>query len=286
MKFKNIILSLILASGIIFAQDKNSSDKITWHVINWPPFMSIKDGKKSGEYAQLLNLINEELPQYEHHHKLMSWARVWHEIKYKRNTCNIFAFKNKEREKFATFSVPFSIFSSNHIIMKKEKAELLGIDNTKPYSFNKFLELTTIKGILDKSRSYSSKIDTILKNKQAKSNFKQEPFTAERLLTLLDMGRIDYILEYPSVVNNLKKKNELKGEFVFIQIKEIDPFTWGYIACPKNKWGEKLIGHLNQIILDNKEKKEYRKIIEMMTSSDRELALLRKIYPEFVNARK
>ena len=284
MRFKNIVFSLILSIGILHAKDIDNN--VTWQIIHWPPFMTIEKNNVKGEYVELLNFIETNLPSYKHKRRIMPWSRVWHEIKYGKNTCNIFAFKNEEREEFTKFSVPFSIFSSNHLIMKESTAEKLGLDIKKPYSLAELLKIKSIKGVLDKSRSYSTKIDNILKENELTSNFQRKPFTAIRLLELLNINRVDYILEYPSVILNMAQNIKLKEDLVFIQIKEIPPFSYGYVACPKNQWGEQIITKIDNIIIKNRGTKQYQDMIELMVSSDIELKLMREIYPNFIKSYK
>ncbi len=284
-KILKILLLIFLFSlnSFLLADNKN---KITWQTIHWPPFMSIENGKTSGEYSKLLNLIESQLPQYVHKRQEMAWSRIWKMIKVGKQSCNIFAFKNKEREKFTEFTIPFSIFASNHIIMKESKAKFLGINNKKSISIEELIQKKSIKTILDKSRSYSSTIDNILTTDSSKVNFTRRAFTAKRLLKMLSANRIDYMIEYPSIIKHLQKSVAKKEKLISIPIKEIAPFTWGYIACPKNQWGKDLVDSLNVVISKNRPNKEYRDIIEMMTSSKRELKSVRKIYPDFINSKK
>jgi len=263
-----------------------NKSEITWHTINWPPFMSIENGNTSGEYAKLLNFVESELPQYTHKREVMTWSRIFKLIKAGKQSCTIFAFKNAEREKFTEFTIPFSIYASNHVIMKESKAKSLGFDATKPISLDELIQNKSVKSILDKSRSYSSTLDDIIAEKASVSNFTKRAFTAKRLLQMLDANRIDYMLEYPSIIKYLKKNINLKDKLIAIPIKEIAPFTWGYVACPKTQWGKELVDSLNIIISKNRPKKEYREMIEMMTTNEIELKSMRKIYPNFIDSQK
>ncbi len=39
---------------------------------------------------------------------------------------------------------------------------------------------------------------------------------------------------------------ELEGMFGYVPIKEIAPFYYVYVACPKNEWGKTLVTKINE----------------------------------------
>ena len=279
---KKLLLSLLILTSSIYAKGNN---EIIWQVTNWPPFMIINENKIEGQYSKLLQVLEKNLPEYKHKHKNMQWSRVWHSIKYGTNVCNIFAFKNAEREKYTAFSKPFSIFLSNHIIMKKTTAKKLRINTKEAYSLNKLLNMQSIKGSLMLNRSYSAQVDKLLLDNKSNSNVERKVLNSKSSLRFLDAGRTDFILEYPSIIEDLKQSIKINEDLVYIKIKEIPTYAWGYVACSDNEWGNKLINKINKIISKKKNTSEYQEIINMMGVTNEDLKLLKEIYPSFVDAK-
>lgn len=282
--FQKFLSLVILLSAPFFSPVKASEHKtVTWQIINWPPFMEESGGTVKGQYAELLKVLEKGLPDYRHKRSKMLWSRVWRLIETGSHVCNIFAFKNPKREKFTEFSDPFSMFLSNQIIMRRDTLDSLKIDQEKPFSLGKMVQVKDIKGILEKSRSYSAPLDALLKAHKGKSNFFRQPIRSEGLIKVLLYGRVDYILEYPAIVSYYRNRlPEKDGELVSVQIEEIAPVTYGYVACPKNVWGKELIGKINTLIRSLKPNKSYRQIIEMMATNQKDLEIIRKKYPDFI----
>jgi uncharacterized protein (TIGR02285 family) len=274
--------SLLWSVHASFAQAPN--DKIvTWQTIHWPPFMEISGNETKGQYSLLLDLLESGLPEYQHKRSNMPWSRVWQLIKGGEHVCNIFAFKTPERQKFAAFTVPFSIFLSNHIIVRRDALKKLNIDPTQPQSIIELTKRKGIKGFLEQSRSYSAALDKFLNPKPDGSNYFRRAIKSKGLIKVLLKGRVDYVLEYPSIVAHIRAKiPEMDGDLVSIQIKEIAPLSYGYIACPNNEWGKSVVAKLNVLIQSEKPQPRYRNIIELMASNSRELELIRQEYPKFI----
>lgn len=286
---RNITVPIFLSLGIFFgaavALSANASEEktVTWQIIHWPPFMKISGDVVEGQFNELLNILETGLPSYRHKRSQMFWSRVWHLIENGSHVCNIFAFKNPAREKFAVFSEPFSMFLSNRIIMRRDTVERLKIDIAKPYSIAKLVKFEGIKGLLEKSRSYSAKIDELLAAHASGSNFSRRPIRSEGLIRVLLGGRVDYIVEYPAVASFYRDKlQRSEEELVALQIEDIDPLTPGYIACPRNAWGKSLIRDLNALVRSEKPTRRFRRIIEMAASTSEDIDLIRDKYPDFI----
>ena len=277
--------TLLFITFIFFTVSSYAKDEITWQKIHWPPLMVLDGNQVKGEYGLLLELLQKNLPEYDHRSPTMPWSRFWHDVKEGKHLCNIMAYKNADREKFTEFTVPFSIFSSNVIIMRKKTLKRLGLVETEAFSLVKLMKMRGVKGLLEKSRSYSAPIDKLLETHESQSSIKRSSIKAASTVPMVLLGRTDYILEYPIVASYIRKKNANKqGELISIQIEEIKPLNWGYVACPKNAWGKRLVGKINNILRREKSTPHYRRIIEMMATNKQEVQLIRDVYDDFIKA--
>ncbi|MBU3914808.1 TIGR02285 family protein [bacterium] len=276
---------LIIIIFMFFSFSSYAKDVITWQVIDWPPFMMLENDSAKGEFGLLLELLQKNLQEYDHINLPMNWSRFWYNVEKGEHYCNIMAFKTSEREKIAEFTIPFTIALSNAIIMEKKTIKRLELEEAKPLSLVKLLKMENVKGILIKTRSYTSPIDNLLKIHENESNITRFPGFKENAILLLLAGRMDYMLEYPGIASHMRKKvTGVPGELVSLQIKEINPISIGHIACPKNDWGKQLVGRINTVIKREKPTPYYRRLIEMSATNKREVQLIRNAYDGFIKA--
>lgn len=272
----------------VLAKTASAEDsRVIWQTIDWPPFMTISRNSEDGQYARLLDILEEGLPTYRHTRRVMRWSRVWALIRSGQQVCNIFAFKNEDRELFAEFSAPFSIFLSNMVILRRDNLNKLNVKNQNQISLRDLLRKDGLRGVLETQRSYSSALDKILEAQQTGANYSRMAMSSESLIKIILKGRVDYVLEYPKVANYWRSRlPEFSGELVALPIAEISPTTFGHVACPKSEWGKNLIQRIDSLLNLQKPTARYRKIIEMMASNQAEIDQIRMSYPSFIGTTK
>ncbi len=258
-----------------------AKEKITWMVLDWPPWMIIDgEDKGTGRFNYILETAQKNLTEYENVTERMNWARFWHEVENNKNLCYTFGLKSGKREKIVYYSAPHTFVLPNAIIMKKETAQLLG--NPESYSIIQLLEQDKLKGYAEKNRSFTNKVDSIMKDHEGGSSLTRVSESAESLVKMVIMGRIDYTIEYPIVATYYQKKNDALGSLVSIPITEMDPFSYVYMNCTKNEWGRKVIEKWNAALEKIKPTEEYRKITEIGHTNENELLLIKKYYDAFI----
>jgi uncharacterized protein (TIGR02285 family) len=237
IKKMRLIINLCLIS-VCVTHARANDNQITWLITNWPPWMILEgDDRGTGRFNHILDLAQKNLTQYRHRTVNMNWSRVWFEIKEGKHICNIFAYKTEEREHIAYFSEPHTFVLPNAIIMKHDKIKKL--DNPKSYSVVKLLGDKRFKGIIEKTRSFSYKLDGILEKHISGSNLIRKSAKPESFIKMIDANRIDYTIEYPVVAAYFDQKYCLnKGFLSSILIEELPLYNTVCVACPKNEWGQ------------------------------------------------
>lgn len=280
---KLILMTII--SLLLSCNTTSAKEKITWMVLDWPPWM-ILDGenKGTGRFNSILETAKENLKEYEHVEVRMNWARFWHEIESKKNLCYTFGLKSGKREKIVHYSVPHTFVLPNAVIMKKETAQMLG--NPESISIVQLLKEARLKGYAEKNRSFTRDVDLIMKDHEKGSNLQRVSESAESLLKMVMMGRSDYTIEYPIVSNYYQGEFGMSGTLVSVPISEMAPYSYVYMNCTKNEWGKNVIDKWNSALKKIKPTDEYRKITEIGHTSEIELSLIRKYYDSFVEAQK
>ncbi len=260
-----------------------AKDSIIWLITHWPPLMELDKTKQNiigGQYGEQLNLLQKSLPDYEHINLNMPWNRFWIFAKEGEHACNCMAYKNKERLEFSEFSLPFTLILPNHIIMRKETIKKLG--DLESLSLVELMQDKRFTGLLIKNRSYARNVDDLLQKHEKKSNITRHVINEESSLRMLSAKRTDYIIEYPSAVNHTVDKYipKLKGEFAYVPIKEVAKFYYVYVACPKNEWGKKLIGKINDSLKKLRPEEEFRKQMKLMYGEDQLNKTVWQLYDE------
>ena len=234
---------LVIIVGLLVMKVSYAGDVINWHKIHWPPKF-ILDGadKGQGNFDELNNLYIKALPQYQHKKRTSTNARLWLDIKNGLNICDMAALQTPERETFALFSHANIISLSPRIIINKSSFNRLKL-STK-MSLHEFLKTTTLTGYIEKNRSFGPVLDPVIND----SAISSRPLTPRQILKMVAMARVDFTLEFPSVVNYILKNNPIADNIVMIQLTETLGYLFGKVACTKNDWGRKVIRDINLML--------------------------------------
>lgn len=237
-------------------RDSDTKNKITWAILDWPPVFMLKDGKTptsvtelgTGYGDQQLREIITRLPNYQHDFVILNVQRIWAEIEGGHNLCFSTAFLTPEREKFAYFT-PSIVLRGIGVVVRHDSPiarELAGSST----SLKSLLEThKEFRGVLEQKRSYGPVVDDILKQSPAAPPRIPVSKPSE-LLHNVALGRIDYTLEYPIVVEYRQRTSHFAQAMDVILIKELPDLTTGYVACTGSAWGRRAINDISNAIHD------------------------------------
>ncbi|MGK0290252.1 MAG: hypothetical protein ACI86H_001708 [bacterium] len=245
-----IWISILLIFNV-YPTTVQGKPEVQWFAINWMPAMKIVSKnpvKLGGFHGNLLHMITKEMPDYKHHYVVMNWRRFWFSVQRQYPICNSLSLNSMNRSGTAIFSLPTHIAFSPQIIMLKFTYKKLG--RPKSLSLKSIIQNKSLHGILIKGRSYTKKIDQILKQNHNNSNIDYHVISEKSYLWMLLLKRMDYIIEYPVGIHYNVKRLFPKhvGKLAQVRIKEINPYVSVRIACPKNDWGKKVICSANQAL--------------------------------------
>ncbi|MBF0398920.1 MAG: transporter substrate-binding domain-containing protein [Desulfobacterales bacterium] len=202
----------------------------------------------------------------------MSTLRFMHEAKAKKNMCRSFFARTKEREEVVYFSIPSMVYLGNSIIFRRNTYEELG--HPSIISFEEFMKKTKYRGAVF-DRFYGTKIDNIILKFGMMHNIQVRFGDVSNNLKMLISGRIDYIIEFPSVINYLLKNYRLNIEdFISVPLKESENIVT-CISCTKNEWGKNIISRVNEILIREIPTKRYQDIVLMWSNKKEEDELIK-----------
>ncbi len=236
-------------------------DTLFWLSLHWPPLMILK-GENAGEgrMDKAVALYKKALPQYIHIDKVMNWARFWTSVKHGENICTPLALKTPKHRDQLHFSLPVGISPTHRIYMKKSNIERLG--NPKSISLAQLVQDSTLKTIIQVERSYTPQLDTIFNEYRDSSNFIVRVHTTEQLMGMLELDRITYLVEYPSVFSYYSPRYITdKSEIGSIAIDEIKPYTLYYLGCTANEWGKETVREIDEMLRTLLPSEEYQNLI-------------------------
>lgn len=252
-KFLNCFLLFLLASTVCSAAV--AADQIIWGKYAVPPYM-ILEGERAnqGIFDLILRILKGNMPQYQHVELEAPFPRIVNEIKNGDHWCYNGALKTPERENYAYFSIPSSIFLPLRVIVRRDRlAQFKG-----EQSLQALLEKHKFKTTVMRNRSYSPTIDKLLAAYPPKENYSEQIEATGMLLA----GRIDYMIELPLLAFDQASAMGHPGELVAIPMQETNEVVFNRVMCPKNEWGRKVIEQVNQVLRSKRDTLTYRKIVE------------------------
>lgn len=247
-----------------------AADPIIWGKYNVPPYM-IRTGEfaHQGIFDQTLDVLKDQLPQYEHIELEAPFPRINSEIRRGSHWCFNGTLKTPERETYGYLSLPSSIFLPLRIIVRRDRlAQFKG-----PQSLQALLQNDQLITSVMRDRSYSPTVDKLLAAYPPRENYSEQVEAIGMLLA----GRIDYMIELPLLASDQARNMGHAGELVAIPMQEANEVVFNRVMCARNEWGRKLIEQVNRVLIANRGKPYYRSIVEKWHDPE-SVAEIRKIY--------
>lgn len=244
--------------------ENNEPETIQWRVIDWPP-VYILDGplKGKGTGDELITLISKHLSEYSHERVIMSNARFDAQIQKGHKILNVTGLPAPH----LINSIPTSIILPPHIIIRKDR-----IDEANPpkcFSLDDILSESGLIGGITKGR-YGPGLNAVVNPHQHHPWIHQSPNYIDHI-RMLYAGRIDYTIEYPSIVRYFEMTHEKMQVTTAVPICELSksrPYVTGHVLCPKTDWGEKMVERINRIIKEERKTKTYRSMLLRWASEE------------------
>lgn len=246
---------VLIGGGAMFGPHASAEEKsITWFVNDWSPVFIFDRPKPEsiaeiGGYAGIaMKAIAAHLPNYSHRLMPSNAGRFWEEIKSGQSLCFATALKTPEREKIVYFSA-VQLIPQQHLVIRKDSLSAIaqGTKNPRVLSLAKLAQRDDIAGSLELNRSYTPVIDAIPDAPGSKLKKVGLP-SLGMLPRALDAGRIDYIVEYPIVIESMNKQMPFTNELMTIPLEEAPQPLVTYVVCTRNAWGAQAITDIDKAI--------------------------------------
>lgn len=217
--------------------------------------------------------IIKSLPELTHEVEVASVKQAMANTKRLRHSCTIGILQTDERQQFISFSKPvFYAFPHRLILRKSDREKFIPfLTSDGEIDLEKLLKKDQLQFGYVKNRIYGS-VNALIRNyAHNKTSFGRSAADLTKgLLQMLSLKRIDYILEYSSMVQYIKEEQKIKTDFYQFPIKDSSELLPVYIGCSKSDEGKWLIKKIDS--LTKTYKKEYADAYAQWLSSEEQKA--------------
>lgn len=228
-----------------------AKDVLRWRVTNWPPFYILKgDDKGKGLYDELITLMEEKMPEYEHQRVEMTTNRAQSEWAEGNNLCHPSVIPDDK----SLHSSLNSILPTLRIVMRNDKTHLFKDDEIV---LDDLLANPDLKGGVIPGR-YTKTINQVVEKHKTQKHFIKYPVYNCQVKMLFE-GRLDYIIEYPVIVNYTALKLAVDNDTKAFKIHETrsEPYISVVVGCTPNDWGEAMVEKINNILKEESQQPDF-----------------------------
>jgi len=272
------VVSLLLAlstSGTSFGRET-----IAWGVLDFPPFQILNgESRSKGSFDGLLNLLIEQMPEYDHDVIPMTFARREEQFHRGEPLCTPGLFRTAEREKFLVFSIPALIHLDNRLVFLTSNAS--AFEGSGPVDLEAILKRQDMVGGIVNQRSFAPNIDLLVRQYANSKNVVLRALRPQQMFELMLNSEIDYTILFPHEAAFLGHQLKTLTKTKVRPIVGTPPYIFTHVACTKSAWGEATIARINKILLAKRKSPAYRALSERWYE-DSDKALIRKYYQELL----
>ena len=242
------VMSLAQAQTPTPGEDK----VITWAVTRWPPIMTFKnaspqslDDMGDGITDQVILKLAANLPGYQHRFMTSNIPRIWKEIADGHALCSAATLWTPERARL-TYMTPMLIIPPLHLVVRRDRLKAV-TRGAAAVSIRALAQRKDIVGYLEVERSYGPAINAMPDDPGLSLHRMVVP-TGTQLITMLDIGRMDYTVEFPMVIEYMRRQGQLRNDMVVVPLQEAPNDNPNYVACTRNAWGESVTRDIERAV--------------------------------------
>ena len=252
-----ILFLLSLLAFSLSAQSKNNQRfKVAWAINDAPPF-HIVDGElqNAGMCDVLIDTLQEHMTSTLHEIVLMPKTRIKMLTKQKENLCFPCLIKRQDNDVWV-YSDPTVIHAPLGII---GRPDTLGpyISESGRVSLKALVENKQLRMGKPLARRYPEDLQTLIDSISTRDNFAElsGENATDRVLSQIEAKRLDYTLEYPSILKFHNMMSSQSTRFLashgtlslaYYETEELGSTgVVGAVGCTSNEWGAQAIQKIN-----------------------------------------
>jgi uncharacterized protein (TIGR02285 family) len=264
--YTKISLCVLLALSLLFSISLSAKEKIYWAKYDLKPlFLLAGKNADTGMGDEMFNLIQQSLPQYEHHNYTSVMVRIIRDLQGNILTCSGLLQRNQLATKVLA-SLPVLQIPNHSLQFHKSRLtqieQLIGQPFSEPLSLEALITAKPeIKISITEHRSYGKKINRIIKKYSANFIIHPAQLTIADHIKLTEKKRVTFTLEYP-FVSVYTFKDGAQPEYYSTEILESQEHLFGHVLCTNTPVGRQVIADINKLIKTNWLTPPYQHIVE------------------------
>lgn len=255
------LLLLALAPALGFAQARALGDKplLRWLVQDIPPHFSYPGGRMPqqpeelghGEIDGFMRVLLTRMPQFRHEFFEASLPRFEMLARQGEPVCSMLHLRTAERLSWLYFTPIYPPLASRelHVIVRREQLARFEVQG-QTLQLSDLLQRPELVGLLQRDRSYGPRIDALLQAQGGKGPRTVVGVRGLNLLTMLRAGRMDYTIDYPSVLDEYQRSQGrgAAGELVALPVVEGRSTQMATAGCSRSPAGRRAIEALDAAV--------------------------------------
>jgi uncharacterized protein (TIGR02285 family) len=219
-----------------------------------PNFILTGPQKGQGFIQQLLLMVIDHMPHYEHRVEVSSQNRALDKLRAGENVCHPALMVNPNRKGFIHYTLPSLVSPTSRLVMRNE------LDTPDTIKLGHLLFETKNIIALVKGRSFGNPIDDLINHKDARRNVvRLADENTDTIFKLIQAKRVDATIAYPAELNYFRIKNQDPlSPLKIVGIEGLTEYIMASMGCAKTEWGKSVVADLNQIIGNLRQSDEYQ----------------------------
>ena len=269
--FKHVVSALALISCVtVVAEPPASPEKLSWVKNDAPPFYIIGPGGQQGSTDlqgfgdRIQALIERSLNNYQHETLRIPLSRLSSSWKAYNPLCFATMIHEAPLSDDYLLSVPNAMYLPHGIITTNEFAERLPVLDDGSVSLESIIREQKISMGHISGRTYGEKLDRMLRRYRHNIEVNARAGSTETrgILTMLNKGRFDFIIDYEFVLNHHVDSAEQAEQLRFLPISETrGNFILGAVGCTNSEQGQKVIQSINNVLPEIVNSRSYRRAV-------------------------
>ncbi|SIS91147.1 MAG: hypothetical protein C9355_03510 [Thalassolituus maritimus] len=253
-----------LSSMAAHAEQPTTFQKLHWVKNDAPPFYIIRPDGRPGFGDQLQALIEGALDNYRHATLHVPLSRLSSSWKSYDPLCFATMIHEAPLSDDYLLSVPNAMYLPHGIITTNAFAESLSVQEDGSVSLESVISARDISMGHISGRTYGDELDSILHTYRhnIEVNTRAGSTETQGILTMLNKGRFDFIIDYEFVLNHHVYSDQDADQLRFLPISETrDSFILGAVGCTNSSEGKKAIQAINKALPDIVKSRSYRRAV-------------------------
>ncbi|HWR81555.1 MAG TPA: hypothetical protein VN303_15300 [Pseudomonas sp.] len=233
----------------------------------WGKLFSWTDNKAQhpteGIMFELLHEVTRQLPEYQHHYIAMSLSRGFTDMTHRDDLCMVGMMRNPERDRVGYFVGLWPVLPPQLVIRRDDQQFITR--EQKRVSLAAVLERNDLRGAVLEGRYFGPKLDALLQTAKSAGSVQslQTSANANNLLSMLDVGRIDFSLDFlETFQTSSESRPELRKRLMLVPLEEVQTPGIGGIYCSRTPRGKQLIERIDALAQNPRLQARFQKIID------------------------